>query len=226
MNRRSWTESELAVLRQMWPRSTAPEIHAVIPNRAVHAIYAMAARMGLEKDPDYHAIRRQLEIQNLLTHGKKTRFRKGNVSHNKGTKGITGNHPNSIRTWFKPGGDNGKSVQIGTELVNSDGYLVRKVNDLPKGGHKTNWVFVHRVVWEEHHGPIPEGHSVAFRNGNRLDVSIENLELATRRDLMRRNSIQNFPAPIQEAVWAQGQLTRVINSMQEKASERIEEQSR
>jgi hypothetical protein len=28
-----------------------------------------------------------------------------------------------------------------------------------------NWVAVHRLVWEQAHGPVPPGHIVVFRPG-------------------------------------------------------------
>lgn len=38
-----------------------------------------------------------------------------------------------------------------------------------------NYRLLHRVVWEHHHGPIPHGHIVAFRDKNRANCAIENL---------------------------------------------------
>ena len=40
---------------------------------------------------------------------------------------------------------------------------------------------VHRVIWEMHHGPIPEGIEIDHRNGVRADNRIENLRLATEQ---------------------------------------------
>lgn len=219
MNSRSWTESELTVLREMWPRATAPDVHAVIPARSVASIYEMSRRLGLQKDPDYLAIRREREKKTLRTHGRQHRFKKGQVSHNKGVKGITGSHPNTAKHWFRKGHVNGKAMPIGTEIVTTDGYLARKVAEVSRGGFRKNWAFVHRIVWEEHNGPVPKGHLVVFRNRDRGDVRVENLELITRKELAARNSILNLPESIRSAYIAIGAVTRVINTQKRKQKE-------
>lgn len=40
-------------------------------------------------------------------------------------------------------------------------------------------VLVHRLVWEQHHGPIPVGMVIHHINGDNQDNRIENLQLAT-----------------------------------------------
>lgn len=45
-------------------------------------------------------------------------------------------------------------------------------------------VLTHRLVWEEAHGPIPEGHDIDHINGNRQDNRLENLRPATREQNM------------------------------------------
>ena len=42
------------------------------------------------------------------------------------------------------------------------------------------WEFLHRAVWEEHNGPIPEDMAVSFKDSNRLNCDINNLMLITR----------------------------------------------
>lgn len=40
--------------------------------------------------------------------------------------------------------------------------------------------FVHRRVWMDANGPIPKGHIVHHRDGNRLNNDLSNLQLLTR----------------------------------------------
>jgi len=46
-----------------------------------------------------------------------------------------------------------------------------------EGSRWERWAFVHRMVWEEHNGPIPEGMIVSFRDSNKLNCDISNLML-------------------------------------------------
>ena len=47
-------------------------------------------------------------------------------------------------------------------------------------------IYVHRKVWEEHHGPIPSGMHIHHINGIKDDNRIENLELVTHTENMRK----------------------------------------
>src|SRR5262249_26789125 len=40
----------------------------------------------------------------------------------------------------------------------------------------------HRLLWEKHNGPIPDGMIIHHRNGNKLDNRLENLELVSREE--------------------------------------------
>lgn len=80
-------------------------------------------------------------------------------------------------TQFKKGEAPANELPIGSVVTNRYGYKLRKVR--MKGSQWERWEFLHRAVWEEHNGPIPEGMLVAFRDGDRSNCSIENLVLVT-----------------------------------------------
>jgi hypothetical protein len=74
---------------------------------------------------------------------------------------------------------------------------------------------VHQLVWQLHHGDIPEKHHVAFKDrseGSKEKVVIENLELLSYAEMMRRNSYHtNLPKEFAVLVQLRGAIQRKIN---------------
>ena len=73
----------------------------------------------------------------------------------------------------------GKSHPVG-ETKKMNGYWMTKVsNKVGKSGshdaYRKNWVFTHRLIWEQHNGPILEGYSVMFLDGNHDNLKLSNL---------------------------------------------------
>lgn len=107
------------------------------------------------------------------------RFEKGSEPYNKGKKGLIG--PN--KTSFKKGQKPLNYRPIGSERVNVDGYHEIKVADPNK------WRLKHRVLWEQENGPIPKGHTVIFGDGDKTNLSLDNLILINRAQLARLNKL-------------------------------------
>jgi hypothetical protein len=78
-------------------------------------------------------------------------------------------------TQFKKGHAPLNEYPLGTITTSTEGYLIKKVK--MEGSRWERWAFVHRMVWEEHNGPIPEGMIVSFRDSNKLNCDISNLML-------------------------------------------------
>lgn len=56
---------------------------------------------------------------------------------------------------------------------------------------------LHRILWEERHGPVPPGQEVFHRNGNPRDNRPENLYLLDRRDRSRlRQPVEAKACPV------------------------------
>ena len=113
-------------------------------------------------------------------------------------------------TSFKPGYRSRSWVPVGTERVSSRGYLQRKVTDI--GCAAQDWVAVHVLNWETENGPIPPKHVLAFRDGDRGNVELDNLELITRTELLKRNSVHRYPPELRQVIWLKGALVRKINA--------------
>lgn len=165
-------------------------------NRSVPSILNRARRLGLVKDTDF-----------ILEFG---RFQKGHVPANKGKK--MPYNANSARTRFKKGQIPPNTVPVGTEVVDSYGYRKVKVSD---GSTKQErWKYVHHQVWEAHHGEIPKGSIVVFKNGDSSDIRIENLECITRAQHAIRNR-DKYPEDIHRLTQMIGALNRQINKRKE-----------
>lgn len=55
----------------------------------------------------------------------------------------------------------------------SRGYIIRRIAG--------KCILEHRLVWQQHFGPIPAGHVIHHKNHNKSDNRIENLELMEHR---------------------------------------------
>ena len=81
-------------------------------------------------------------------------------------------------TQYKKGDRPANELPVGSVVKNCEGYLLRKKQ--MEGSQWERWEFLHRAIWEEHNGPIPDGHIVTFLDNNKDNCSIENLVLMTK----------------------------------------------
>ena len=112
-----------------------------------------------------------------LKAGSNGQFGKGQTSWNKGIKNSTG----FSSTRYKKGNVPATARPVGYERINADGHIEIKVEG------ERQMICKHRWVWEQAHGPVPEGYVVSFKNGIKTDCRIENLILLTRAELVRLN---------------------------------------
>lgn len=116
-----------------------------------------------------------------INNGLTGRFKKGNVPYNKGKHTKTVGR--MAETQFKKGGLPPNTKPIGYERVTKDGYIEVKVMERPnrETGEK-NFKPKHRLIWEQAYGPIPKGHNVIFKDGNKRNFELSNLELITNAE--------------------------------------------
>jgi len=115
-----------------------------------------------------------------LDSGLKGYFHPGNIPFNKGLKG----RRVSRATEFKKGNRPSNWVPVGSERINTDGYIDIKIQD--GHGHR-NWKAKHKILWEKENGPIPEGHVLVFADQNKLNVDLDNIILVSKRELFYMN---------------------------------------
>lgn len=193
----------------------------------VATVYKYAAKMKMKKSAAWWEKEKKRISERVKNNplNQATQFQKGNTPWHAGKK-ITP-HPNSIKTQFKKGENTGKDnpkwVPIGSSRVTHDGYLQIKVNDdLPL---HNRWKSYHVIVWEQANGPVPDGCSVSFKNGLRAstknEIKLENLELISNADLLRKNSIHRYPPELVAAMQLLGRLDRQIEkTIEENKDER------
>lgn len=207
--KRLWSAEDIAVMRARYPHEpTAPL--ARLLRRSTSAVYARADILGLSKTDAY--LSSPAACRTNGRQGMGTRFEKGHAPANKGLRRPGWGPGRMKETQFRKGERRGVAVKlykpIGTERQSKDGYLERKVNDgLPL---QARWRAVHLIVWEATHGPLPDGHAIAFLNGDKTNIRLDNLECITRAALMARNTVHNYPKPVAQAIQLLGALTRQI----------------
>lgn len=208
--RHRWTESEIGLLARLYPDTPSVEIAKQL-DMSIDRIYSKANLLGLKKSAAYLESPAACRLRRGDNVGAGSRFKPGQQAWNKGLKGL---HIGGEATQFKPGNRSGRAVEIyqpiGAERISKDGYLQRKVNDdMPL---QKRWRGVHIVVWEEANGPLPAGHAIVFKDRNKKNIALGNLELVTRAELMRRNSYHmNYPKEVAQLVQLRGAITRQIN---------------
>jgi hypothetical protein len=195
--RKYWTKEEAEELQRLYPTTTGKDL-ALRFGCNVQQIYNRANKMGLHKDLDFL---HQYYRENFKGH-QATQFKKGMKSWNKGQKGL---QIGGVETQFKKGRLPHNTKPIGFRSYR-DGYLVERVE---KG-----FEFVHKLIWKQHHGEIPKGLFVVFKDRNKNNICIENLEIIDRVEHIRRNHIQNLPQELKEVVHLKKSITRKINQIE------------
>jgi len=212
--RHYWTQAEIAILVKKYPNTRTADLVEELQHPE-KSIYSKARELGIKKSDEYLDSPAACRLRRGDDIGRDTRFQPGHSTWNKGKKGWQAGG-RSVDTQFKKGHRGGRAEAlhqpVGAERITRDGYIERKINDdLP---FYKRWKALHNIVWEGHHGEIPRGHVVVFRNGNRQDVSIENLQLISRAELMRRNTIHRYPPELKQTIRLAGKLNRKIHEKQ------------
>lgn len=119
----------------------------------------------------------KLNLHSGITGGQ---FQKGQISWNKGKTWDEympkESQERSRKTTFKKGNIPPNHREIGSERLDSDGYILVKIQD--GKGHK-NWTLKHRLIWKSMYGNIPTGYKIMFADGNKRNFDINNLILVS-----------------------------------------------
>ena len=204
--RRIWTTSEDDLLRSRYADEPTESIAAAL-NRTLSAIYSRVSALGIAKSETFLARMRSDHRQLLGVVGEATRFSAGQTPWNLGIRHTVGGR--SAETRFKPGQKPHSWRPIGYERMTWDGYLERKVTDT--GVKRIDYRLVHHLVWLAAGREIPPGHVLTFRDGDKRNFDLDNLELLPRKQLMQRNSYHNYGQEVANLIQLRGAINRQIN---------------
>jgi len=199
-----WTAEEDEKLRDMYAGvELMADDMARILGKTKSAVYRRAHSLGLYRPREIRVVSGSMSIgnPNITAH----QFKKGNVPVIKG-KHHSEAAMEKLRksgTWFEKGNLPHNTRETGAERIDEDGYTVVKVGN-------RNWQFKHRMLWEAANGPIPDGYSLWFKDGNRQNITLDNLELIPFSERVLRNTIHRYPEDVALAMRRIGRLKALI----------------
>jgi len=151
---------------------------------------------------------KQLKLRNGWLTGRTGRYKKGNIPH----PNAKPNGPN--KTSFKKGHKPANHLPVGTERVNSDGYLEIKIKE---GTY--NWKAKQRIVWEKHHGELKTTDVIRFEDGNKQNCNINNLFKVNRSEhaILNAAKYKEQPGEIKPTVLAIARVNSRIKQLSDHA---------
>ena len=139
-------------------------------------------------------------------------FKPGHTPHNKGKQISAEIYEKVAPTMFKKGNKPHNTKPNGTINIRADTqgrlYQYIKIKD-------SHWELLQRYVWTQANGEIPSGSVVIFLDGNYLNCELNNLQVISRRENMARNTIQRYPAELQQIMKLTCKLKRKTNGKQQ-----------
>jgi hypothetical protein len=203
----TWTLEKSEILRARYPHELTSNIARDL-GMNMRQVHSHAKKLGIKKTALFLDSPDACRLSRENHHGVEHQFKKGQKAWNKGISYQPGGRVAEHQ--FKKGHKPHTWHPIGYERVTEEGYLQRKMTDT--GCTSRDFIAVHVMLWREHHGPVPRGYVVVFKDKDKKNILIENLELITRAELMRRNSYHNnYSKEIAQLIQLRGAIQRKIN---------------
>lgn len=188
MNGHFWTLEERKQLKKHYSNHTAKQCARKL-GRTVPAIYGRVHEDHLKHSKTFQNKLQKMFCRNLTKAGKPYRIKLGGILPN-GKRAI---NPKGVH--YSPDTEFKKGNQPAGTLY--DGAIRTRIE---KTGHcgnkrlmkfirikKRKWVYLKNYIWEKHHGKVPKGMLVAFKNPkDQMNCSLRNLCLITKAESARR----------------------------------------
>lgn len=214
--RRKFTDAENAIIIEMYPDNYSSVIAQKL-GRTIRSIYTQAGHMKIKKSEQFLKMELANQGNRLKNAGAKYRFNKGSVPSNKGKKQTEYMSAEAIErsksNRFKKGDlpHNSIGVKDGDIRIRQDNKTLN--NPKPYKFIRLSlgkWYPLHQKIWEDQNGKVSKGMCLWFKDGDTLNCVIENLELITRAENMRRNSISQYPEELKMTIKLTNKIKRKI----------------
>lgn len=182
-----YSEQELAYIKK----------HSKLPRKQLHTQFI---ELFKRDDVSFNNLNALCKRKGWLT-GRTGHFEKGMESWNLRRKGYMG----ANRTSFKKGQIPHNHKPVGSERLSKYGYIEIKTKE-PR-----TYELKHRVVWQQHNGPIEKNQIITFIDNDPTNCSIENLMMITRQQALfiNRQKLHNHTGEVKQAVATLAQLNVV-----------------
>lgn len=196
---RNWNELEINFLLEFYENEYTADL-AFALGRSKSSVFQMATKLGLRKSAEF---RQELGRITAKTPGSRNAgFKPGHIPANKGKKMPPETRAKCAKSWFKNGALPHNTRHDGA-LSKRDGYWYIRLS-LGK------WRQYHTWLWETNNRPIKPGEMVKFKDGNRDNVTLDNLYLCDRHTNMKHNTLHRYPTELKQAIRAVAKLNRTI----------------
>ena len=190
MNGRKWTKTADKLMKCLYPDMRSIDVARIL-KRTLLSTYNRAKTLGLSKS-EFFKMSEMSGHHNLLSEaGKKYRFTKG---HNPANAGKTGYKP-WMRGLFEKGAKPKNTLYDGHISIRTSHTSRLGSDGLPKSYKwiriNGKWLQYHQYLWIQKNGPIPAKHIVIFKDKDQMNCALDNLELVSLKENLRRNNETN-----------------------------------
>ena len=195
MKKKKWTKEDDQRFIELYTNTPSKDLTKIF-NCSYAAIKNRANTLNVKKSGEY------------MEANKPGQYRKGNIPLNKGKKMKPELYNKVKSSMFKKGHQPHNTKHDGAISIRKD------KRGIPYKFIRTKqsvWIPLHRYVWEKQNGPIPKNHNILFKDGDTLNVSLDNLIMVDNKELMEINSLQNYPEELRLLIHAKAALSRQIN---------------
>lgn len=219
--RKQWTAADDWMLRAYFPLISTRELAARVKHPEI-STGQHANKCGVHKSQLYLDSPAAGRLRSGGNVGAAFRFHKGQTPLNKGMRrpGYSAGRGRMQQTQFRKGQEPHNALPLWSFRFNANGHLLLKTGK-PAPRPNDGWEYVHRLVWEQANGPLPHWNlaRIWWRDGDKGNCSLSNLELVTAQEHMLRTTIHNFPSPLKEVIQLKGALKRRIGRMEKQNAE-------